>query len=84
MRSDMQLITWKELRQLVPYSRTHIARLEKQGLFPQRVPLSKKRIAWVRAEVEAWITERKASRPSPVRAPTPATSSASGSFQLRR
>jgi prophage regulatory protein len=62
MHSDMQLITWKELRQLVPYSRTHIARLEKQGLFPQRVRLGKKRIAWVRAEVEAWIAERMASR----------------------
>jgi prophage regulatory protein len=81
MLNTVQLMTWNELKKLVPYSRTHIARLEKLGEFPLRVHLGKKRVAWVRAEVEAWIAKRMASRPSTVGAPTQVTRSAQGSPQ---
>jgi prophage regulatory protein len=64
MLSSKELITWKELKKMVPYSRTHIARLEKAGEFPKRVRLSSRRVAWVKAEVEAWIAEKMALRTS--------------------
>lgn len=33
----MKIIDWKVLKNLVPYSRQHIARLEAAGTFPKRV-----------------------------------------------
>lgn len=46
----------------VPYSRDHLRRLVKAGSFPAPVPISEKRIAWVEAEIDAWVRERVASR----------------------
>jgi prophage regulatory protein len=54
-----KLITWKELKKLIVYSRTHIARLEKAGEFPRRLSLGKRRVAWDEAEIEAWIASKK-------------------------
>jgi prophage regulatory protein len=62
MDMKKRLITWKVLKEFVPYSRTHIARLEESGEFPRRLQLGKRRVAWVAAEVEAWIISRP--RPS--------------------
>jgi prophage regulatory protein len=65
----MRLIDWKVLKTMVPYSRQHIARLEADGRFPKRVQLGQCRVAWVLAEVEAWIevrvAKRKTHRPAP-------------------
>jgi prophage regulatory protein len=53
------LVCKKGLRELgVPYSFQHIARLEKAGVFPQRIRLSANRVAWDYEEVCAWIAER--------------------------
>lgn len=54
----MRIIDWKVLKNLVPYSRQHIARLEQTGQFPKRVQLGQCRVGWVEAEVLAWIDER--------------------------
>ena len=46
----------------IPYTRVHIARLEKAGLFPKHFNLGTKTIAWVEAEVDDWLATRINSR----------------------
>lgn len=63
MSENYRVITWKELSQRLPYSRQHIARLEKMGRFPPRFPLnpeagSRSRVGWLEHKVNAWILER--------------------------
>lgn len=41
----------KELRQIVPLSRSHIATLEKQGKFPKRRKIGGNTVAWKLSEV---------------------------------
>jgi predicted DNA-binding transcriptional regulator AlpA len=36
--------------------------LMKEGLFPKRYPLAKRRKAWLAAEIDDWIAERVAAR----------------------
>lgn len=57
-----RLIDRHELRELVPYSLTHIRRLEHAGEFPQRVKIGANRVAWSLNEVLDWITAWKARR----------------------
>lgn len=54
----MRIIDWKGLKTLLPYSRTHIKRLEDAGEFPQRVQLGPCRVGWVYDEVIEWIEQR--------------------------
>jgi hypothetical protein len=42
----------------IPYCRVHIDRLVKEGKFPQPVPLSSHRKAWIEAEVDEWCAAR--------------------------
>ncbi len=57
------VLVWpSELTTIVPYSMTHIRRLENGGLFPKRVRVGANRIGWVRAEVEAWLNIRLGAR----------------------
>lgn len=51
-----------ELQRLVPYSRNHLRRLEAAGQFPRRVRLGANRVAWLREEVEQWLTARVEAR----------------------
>lgn len=55
----MRIIDFKQLKELVPYSRVHIARLEQSGKFPMRVQLGEHRCGWVYEEVQDWL-QRKA------------------------
>ncbi len=48
----MTIIGWKQLKEMQPYSRQHISRLEQAGKFPKRVRIGNNRIGWVLAEVE--------------------------------
>ena len=48
----MRLIAWKQLKEMQPYSRQHIIRLEKAGKWPKRVQLGPARVAWVFDEIE--------------------------------
>ena len=48
----MVIIGWKQLKEMQPYSRQHISRLEKARSFPQRVKLGQCRVGWVLEEVE--------------------------------
>lgn len=60
-----RLIGRKELLALVPYSDVSIWRLERAGLFPQRITIGPNRVAWRLAEVLAWIEERAISPSGP-------------------
>ena len=51
----MRIIGWKQLKEMQPYCRQHIARLEKAGMFPRRVQLGPNRIGWVYEEVVAHL-----------------------------
>jgi predicted DNA-binding transcriptional regulator AlpA len=60
-----RIIRWKELCQLVPYSAIHIRRLEKLGLFPERIKLGvgkRGAVGWSFQEVMQWISARMAAR----------------------
>jgi prophage regulatory protein len=58
----MRLLDWYQLKPKIPYTRQHILRLEKQGLFPRRVQVGPGRVAWLESEVDAWIEARAAER----------------------
>ena len=57
-----RIIDRHELKRLVPYSLTHIYRLEVQGSFPERIKLGANRVGWSLAEVMDWIDQRKNTR----------------------
>jgi prophage regulatory protein len=61
----MRLLSNKEVREKVLYSRAHIARLEAEGQFPKRVRLGAARVGWVDEEIEDWIRQRIAERDAP-------------------
>jgi len=56
------LISIGEACRLTSLSRSSINKLRATGHFPKAVPLGEKRIAFVRAEVMAWIEQRIESR----------------------
>jgi len=49
-----------EVHQLVPYSKMHIDRLEKEDRFPKRIHLGKGRVVWLQSEVMAWLESKRA------------------------
>ena len=55
-----RLIDKKELRTLVPYSSSHIDRLEKTGKFPRRIRLGECRVAWSYEDIVRWIASKAA------------------------
>ena len=68
MQHGLRLIGRKQLLARVPLSDRTIFEMERAGDFPQRVALSKVRVAWLENEVDAWI----AGRVRKVLAPKPA------------
>ena len=63
----MRFLRFSELKAVkgIPYSRMHINRLEKAGLFPKRVRLSSMTVAWVEEEVDAHLASKIAERKTP-------------------
>lgn len=57
-----RLMSLGEVAETTTMSRFLIAALAKEGHFPKPIPLTVKRIAFVRSEVEAWIDSRIAAR----------------------
>jgi prophage regulatory protein len=63
VKLERLLLSKKDLKALgIPYSAGHIARLEKEGKFPKRIPLGACRVAWRYKEVCDWIDARVAER----------------------
>jgi prophage regulatory protein len=58
----MKIITRRELTKIVPYSITHIGRLESKGEFPRRISFGLNRVGWDAEEIFSWIEERKQMR----------------------
>ncbi|PND21085.1 transcriptional regulator [Ensifer sp. MMN_5] len=52
----------KEAAEATTFSRTMLTLLAEAGTFPRPVQLGERRIAFVRAEVEAWIDSRISAR----------------------
>lgn len=63
----MRFLSRKDVRAKVSLSFAHLSRLETEGRFPKRVPLTgahRGRVAWIEEEVEAWMRERMQKRNS--------------------
>ena len=59
----MRILTYDQLKAKgVPYCRVQLRRKVKAGEFPAPISLSDRRIAWIEAEIDAWIAERAALR----------------------
>jgi len=56
-----EMLSFKEVRKLVLYSRAHVDRLEKAGKFPKRIKLGTGRVGWWKREIMDWL-ERQAQR----------------------
>lgn len=50
----------KELREIVPLADSTIYEMEQRGEFPRRFALTSRCVVWDLAEVEAWLTARRA------------------------
>jgi prophage regulatory protein len=46
----------------VPYSQNHIRRLEAAGTFPKRLRIGANRVAWLRDEVNDWLSSKMEGR----------------------
>ena len=60
-----RIIPWRELRQIIPYSRMTIWRQEQRGLFPKRIRLApgkNARVGWSLTEIYQHIEDKKAER----------------------
>ena len=57
-----KIVTRAQLKQLVPYSLGHIARLEQARAFPRRLKLGPNRVGWLATEIDAWIQEKSEGR----------------------
>lgn len=56
----MKLLRYRDLAPLkgIPYSRVHLSRLEKEGVFPKRVQVGPRRIGWPETEIDAYLQRR--------------------------
>ena len=59
-----KLLMLSQVREIVPYSASHIWRLERLGQFPRRIRLGGNRVAWLQSEVNSWVEGKIASRTS--------------------
>ena len=57
-----KFIVLPKVQEIVPYSASHIWRLERSGEFPKRIRLGGNRVAWLQSEVESWIEGKIAAR----------------------
>lgn len=70
-----RLLDWGQVQKITGMSRTTAWRMQKTGDFPEPVPISPNRVAWLESDLAAWTAERKAAgrtRPralAPPRAP---------------
>jgi prophage regulatory protein len=58
-----RVLRWREVRDLVPLSRSTIWRMTRNGRFPRPVQLSSAAsVGWLRSEIDDWVRERTALR----------------------
>ena len=52
-----RLIFQSQLKEIIPFSRSTIWRLEKSGKFPKRRQISPGRVGWLLSEIEAYLAK---------------------------
>lgn len=57
-----ELLTRQEVAQLTRLSKSSVERYIRQNRFPKPIDLGPNRVAWVRSEIDAWISARIAER----------------------
>ena len=62
MHTHEKFIRLTQVLNIVPYSSSHIRRLESTGKFPKRIRLGENRVAWLQSEVHEWLNERLSHR----------------------
>jgi prophage regulatory protein len=58
----LRVISWRELSEVIPFTRQHVLRLEKAGKFPRRIRLGTRRVGWLYSEIESWIATKANNR----------------------
>jgi len=53
-----RLLTVREVAALLRYTPQHIYRLEREGKIPRRRQIGESRVAFIEAEITAWIESR--------------------------
>lgn len=56
--TPIRMLRLSQVAAITGLSKTKIYQLQIQGDFPMRVQLSPRRVAWVEAEVQAWLAAR--------------------------
>src|SRR5262249_28269339 len=58
------LLRYDDLKSVkgIPFSRSHLARLEDAGMFPKRVRIGANTIVWLESEVDAYIASKTEAR----------------------
>ena len=56
--SGPRLLSWDQLRDLVPLSRTTVWRRVRDKQFPEPMKISPGRVAWVERDIVEWIARR--------------------------
>jgi prophage regulatory protein len=54
----MKVLSYKQVRELVLFSRQHWDRLIAEGKAPRPIRLGEHRVGWLEDEVHAWLKER--------------------------
>ncbi len=54
----MRFLSKKQVKQMVLYSYAQLARMEREGRFPKRVPLGPGRVGYVEQEILDWMQKR--------------------------
>ena len=61
-RHPDRIIGHSELFDMVGLSKSHIARMERNGAFPERIKLGKRKVGWSLKEIQEWVEVRKKTR----------------------
>jgi predicted DNA-binding transcriptional regulator AlpA len=55
----LKLLSWSELRKVVPLSRSTVWRRVRDGRFPAPLQISPGRVAWREDDIRAWMAAQK-------------------------
>jgi prophage regulatory protein len=66
-----RLLSYKDLKpeKGIPYSRTHVGRLEDAGRFPKRRQIGDGRVGWLEHEIDEWLGSLPTGKLPPTGAP---------------
>jgi predicted DNA-binding transcriptional regulator AlpA len=56
-RSAKRLLSWPQVEDRIPFSRTTAWRRMREGAFPRPIRISKGRVAWIEDEIVSWINQ---------------------------